>query len=73
MDLKITWMDGIVETYKNVTTSVREGVLHIHEYDKRHALVAEWHFPTNNIRVWAPADQRNGHAYTREDPEQGYH
>ncbi len=73
-DLRVLWMDGISETYKNVTASVRDGVLHIHEYNARCTLIeAEWHFPANNIRVWHPADQANGHAYTREDPEQGYH
>ncbi len=66
MDLKITWMDGITEIYENVTTSVRDGVLHVHEYDKRHALIGEWHFPTANIRVWAPAGQRNGHVYAQQ-------
>jgi len=63
VDLKITWMDGITETYCNVTTSVRDGVLHVHEYDIRHSLVAEWHFPTANIRVWNPVDQHNKHEY----------
>jgi len=63
VDLKVLWMDGIVEVYKNVTASVRDGVLHIHEYNTRHTLIAEWHFPTNNIRVYHPADQENGHGY----------
>ena len=58
MDLKtieITWMDGQTAVYKSVTTSVREGVLHIHEYaGDAHVLTNEWHFPTANIRLWAP-------------------
>ncbi len=63
MDLRtieITWMDGQSEIYKSVTTSVRDGVLHVHEYaGDAHILTAEWHFPISNIRVWAPLI--NGH------------
>lgn len=74
MDLKITWMDGISETFGNVTATVLNGVLHVHEYTGvTRVLKNEWHFPTANIRVWAPAGQGNGHAYAQEDPEQGYH
>jgi hypothetical protein len=65
MDLKITWMDGITEVYRNVSTSVRDGVLHVHEYsDVSHVIISEWHFPTANIRVYAPAGkENNGHRY----------
>lgn len=64
--ITVTWMDGITETYKNVTTSVREGVLHVHEYNDRHTLIInEWHFPTANIRVWNPVTNGNGHTYDR--------
>jgi hypothetical protein len=66
VDLKtitITWMDGVTETYPHVTTIVRDGVLHVHQYTSvTNTLAAEWHFPITNIRVWAPADS-NGHAY----------
>jgi hypothetical protein len=69
MDLKITWMDGITETYKNVSTSVRDGVLHVHEYsDITRVIIGEWHFPTNNIRVYAPAGEQNGHHYDSKAP-----
>jgi hypothetical protein len=58
--IQITWMDGQKETYKEVTTSVRDGVLHIHQYaGEAHLLTSEWHFPTSNIRVWSPVT--NGH------------
>lgn len=64
MDLKITWMDNVSETYRNVTTTVRDGVLHVHEYSGvTHAIIGEWHIPTANIRVYAPDNGHNGHSY----------
>lgn len=61
MDLKtitVQWMDGQQETYSNVVLSVREGVLHIHQYKTdTHALAREWHHPLSNIRTWQPAGQ----------------
>lgn len=58
MDLKailITWMDGESETYSPVTTSIRDGVLHVHEYaSATNGLTGEWHFPLSNIRSWQP-------------------
>jgi hypothetical protein len=65
VDLKtveITWMDGEQQVYKEVTTSVRDGVLHVHQYaGEQHVLTNEWHFPTSNIRVWSPVP--NGHHF----------
>lgn len=59
MDLKtieILWMDGEQQVYDGVTTSVHEGVLHIHQYTSvTHMLTGEWHFPTANIRMWGPS------------------
>ena len=61
MDLKtitVQWMDDIEETYPDVSTIVREGILHIHQYTPpRGSLVREWHLPTANIWAWYPADQ----------------
>lgn len=69
VDLKtitITWMDGVSETYRNVATSVRDGVLHVHRYTSvTNQLTGEWHFPISNIRVWGPANG-NGHAYAKD-------
>lgn len=53
-------MDGEERTYEDVTTSVLNGVLHIHQYlGTTRTLINEWHFPISNIRVWNPVT--NGH------------
>lgn len=61
MDTKtivVLWMDDREETYPNVATVVRDGVLHIHQYTElTHRLTGEWHLPTANIRTWEPAYQ----------------
>ena len=61
MDLKtvtVLWMDDREETYPDVSTIVREGILHIHQYvPPRGSMVREWHLPTSNIRVWYPDGQ----------------
>jgi len=61
MDLKtitVLWMDGEKETYSDVAVSVRDGVLHIHQYGPpRGSLTREWHHPLSNIRTWHPAGQ----------------
>lgn len=63
MDLRtieVTWMDGEVQVYKQVTTSVLNGVLHIYQYTGiTSTMINEWHFPISNIRVWNPVT--NGH------------
>jgi len=57
--IEITWMDGQSETYGNVTTSVRDGVLHVHAYTGiTSTLTGEWHFPISNIRQWTPVDRQ---------------
>ncbi len=54
----ITWMDDDrypARTFSDVNTSIREGVLHIHQYTtSSNKLIREWHFPLNNIRGWEP-------------------
>ncbi len=61
MDLEsitVLWMDDKQETYPNIAHSVREGVLHIHQYaEKAHSIIREWHWPISNIRGWYPASQ----------------
>lgn len=61
MDLKtitVLWMDDHEETYPDVTTTVREGVLHIHQYTGlRESIAREWHWSMINIRGWYPAHQ----------------
>jgi hypothetical protein len=61
MDTKtitLLWMDDREEIYPDVTTTVREGVLHIHQYTgQTHVLTAEWHWSMINIRGWWPASQ----------------
>lgn len=59
--IKITWMDGYSRTYADVTTSTRDGVLHVHQYGDIgdvSAITAEWHFPISNIRMWKPVKIR---------------
>jgi hypothetical protein len=56
--ITVIWMDDREETYPRVETIVRDGVLHIHQYDtKTLKRTAEWHIPTANIRMWYPAGQ----------------
>ena len=62
--IQILWMDGKKATLPDVNTSVREGVLHIHQYTGT-AIVGEWHFPTANIRWWTPV-QDGGEELTLE-------
>ena len=51
----VTWMDGPVATYADVTTSDLNGTLHVYQYRNGSAEpVGEWHFPTYNIRSWGP-------------------
>jgi hypothetical protein len=61
MDLKtiiVLWMDDREETYPQVETIVRDGVLHIHQYvPKTLKRIREWHWSLYNIRGWWPADQ----------------
>lgn len=55
----VVWMDGASETYPHVTTSVRDGVLHVYQYTPlTNVLTFEWHFPISNIRMWHP--EKNG-------------
>jgi hypothetical protein len=57
-DITVTWMDGREETYPQVSTQVRDGVLHIYQYaSPRGVLEREWHHPLFNIRTWNPAGQ----------------
>ena len=51
--IRVVWMDGKKAIFVDVTTSVREGVLHVHRY-RSNNIIREWHFPTNNIRWWTP-------------------
>jgi len=55
-NIRIEWMDGPSREYANVTTSVRDGVLHVHQYAAPSSVLvtAEWHFPISNIREWKP-------------------
>lgn len=63
--IKVTWMDNVEETYEDVTTSVHEGVLHVHQYvGSARMLRNEWHFPISNIRVWSPLTNGSHHAET---------
>lgn len=61
MDLKtitVLWMDDREETYPDIQHSVRDGILHIFQYKAAtRGLLAEWHLPLDNIRVWYPAGQ----------------
>ena len=56
--VKITWMDEYTRTYENVTTSTRDGVLHVYQYSGKRGhgseILHEWHFPLSNIRMWKP-------------------
>lgn len=57
-DIIVTWMDDREETYPDVSTQVRDGVLHIYQYvPPRGTMKREWHLPLSNIRVWNPAGQ----------------
>ena len=49
----ITWMDGPVATYENVTASVLNGEVHIQQYTPGGVLLPgkDWHFPIANIRA----------------------
>ncbi len=56
--ITVLWMDDRQETYPYVETTVRDGVLHIYRYAGiTHGLIAEWHPPLSNIRIWYPSDQ----------------
>lgn len=51
-------MDGKRTVLSDVTTSVREGVLHVHRYGSGGSgpITGEWHLPTSNIRWWSPVN-----------------
>ena len=56
--ITVWWMDDREETYPDVSTVVRDGVLHVHQYiPPRGTLIRSWHLPLANIRVWASASQ----------------
>lgn len=68
MDLKtfvITWMDGEIATYENVTASVLNGELHVQQYTSAGNLIrgADWHFPLSNIRARGPRPWAHNHAH----------
>jgi hypothetical protein len=46
----VTWMDGPVATYENITFSTRGGELIIYNHDSGGPVV-EWRFPESNIRA----------------------
>ena len=53
--IRVTWMNELKEVYEDVTTTVSDGVLHIHQYvGSAKMLYDEWHIPINNIRLWKP-------------------
>ena len=53
-------MDDVVFTYPDATVSVREGVLHITQYNTKGTPRAQHHHPLTNIWDWYPEGQDNG-------------
>lgn len=56
--IKVTWTDGYSEVFSNVTTTVRDSVLHLHQYGGVcSVLMREWHIPLFSVRIWKPEEQ----------------
>ena len=59
----VTWMDGKIATYEDITFGIREGCLHI--YDET---VVRWRFPISNIRAWGPQPWQTTQKEVRDAP-----